>query len=490
MVSVCIYFQIHQPTRIRKYQIFDIGKNHNYFDHVKNQEILDKIVKKCYLPTNHLLLGLINKMNGKLKISLSLTGIVLEQLELHAPKVIESFKSLVDTGCIELLSETYHHSLAFIYSKKEFEKQIELHRKKIKALFGLRPKVFRNTELIYSNELSNFISKLGYKGILTEGVDRILGWRSPNFIYKSKTANIKLLLKNYRLSDDIAFRFGEKSWHEYPLTADKFANWINKINGNGNVVNLFMDYETFGEHQWADKGIFNFLRALPQELLKHPDNDFVTPSEALSRYGVVGELDIPNLISWADLERDLSAWLGNSMQQESIKQLYILEDEIMQLENPELLRDWRLLQTSDHFYYMCSKWFADGDVHKYFNPFESPYDTFISFMNILNDLKIRIKEVVEMKKINEKLRDVPGDKSFWVNDGSVIKNLPELEKALQKMKPETFNYHVNTEKNDFHNWIRDVVGDQQLAEELKGIKNKANAASVVNNRIKELRTQV
>jgi alpha-amylase/alpha-mannosidase (GH57 family) len=293
------------------------------------------------------------------------------------------------------------------------------------------------------------------------------------------------MLKNYRLSDDIAFRFGEKGWKEYPLTADKFAQWINAINGNGHVVNLFMDYETFGEHQWADKGIFEFLKNMPQEILKHPDNSFVTPSEALSLYSAVAELDIPRLISWADVERDLSAWLGNSMQQESLKHLYLLESKVVSLGNSELINDWRKLQTSDHFYYMCTKWFADGDVHKYFNPFESPYDAFISFMNILNDLKIRIKEAEKME-ISEKLKDVPGDKVFWVIDGSILKNLNELAVALRKMKNETFKYHVNSEKNDFYNWVKDVIEDHELAGQLKEIKNRLKAASVVTNRIKDI----
>ncbi len=488
MVSVCLYFQVHQPYRIRRYQIFDIGRHHNYFDENKNKEVLNKVIEKCYMPTNSLLLELINSMDGKFKVSFSFTGVVLEQLEAYAPHIIESFKALVDTGCVELLNETYYHSLSFIHSMKEFEKQIDLHKKKMNSLFGFRPKVFRNTELIYNNELSNFISRLGYDGILAEGADHIMGWRSPNFVYKSKSSGIKLLLKNYRLSDDIAFRFGEKNWEGYPLTADKFAQWINKINGNGNVVNLFMDYETFGEHQWADKGIFNFLKALPPELLKHPDNDFVTPGEALSRYKPVAELDVPNLVSWADIERDLSAWLGNNMQKEAVRQLHLLEDKIIKSGDDKLIKDWRILQSSDHFYYMCTKWFADGDVHKYFNPFNSPYDAFISFMNIINDLNMRLKKVEEMKKMNEKLKDVPEDKVFWANDGGVIKNLRELAPALKKMHADTFSHHVNSEKNDFSNWVRDVVGDQELAEELKGIKNKKNAASIVSNRVKEIKS--
>jgi alpha-amylase len=282
-------------------------------------------------------------------------------------------------------------------SKQEFKEQIMLHNKKIRSLFDYNPTIFRNTELIYNNELAKFIEDMGYKGILAEGADHILGWRSPNFLYKPVTCNsIKLLLKNYKLSDDIAFRFSNKGWKEHPLTVPKYVQWVNAINGNGNVVNLFMDYETFGEHQWADTGIFRFLEALPNELLKHPDNNFITPSEAIKKYDAVSDLDIHNLISWADLERDLSAWLGNNMQKSALGKIYEIENKVKKSNNQKLIEDWRKLQTSDHFYYMCTKWFSDGDVHKYFNPYESPYDSFIAFMNILNDIDKRLQQ----KKVN------------------------------------------------------------------------------------------
>lgn len=405
MVSVCFYFQVHQPYRLRKYSVFDIGKNNNYFNDDKNKSILIKVANKCYIPSNKLILELINKFNGKFKVSFSFTGIVLEQMEQYCPEAIESFKKLVDTGCVEILTETYYHSLSYLYSKEEFKEQIAMHLKKINELFKYKPKIFRNTELIYNNELGNFIEKLGFDAILAEGADHILEWRSPNFIYKPLGSNkTKLLLKNYRLSDDIAFRFSDKSWNEYPLLAPKYAQWINSINGNGNLVNLFMDYETFGEHQWEDKGIFEFLRHLPQELLKHPDNDFVVPSEAIERYKPISELNFEHMVSWADIERDLSAWLGNKMQQEAITKLYSLQNEIKYLKDEKILEDWRKLQTSDNFYYMCTKWFNDGDVHKYFNPYESPYDAFITFMNILNDLIIRLKTkrgVIEWNKTKQ-----------------------------------------------------------------------------------------
>ncbi len=393
VVSVCFYFQVHQPFRLRHYPVFDIGKNHEYFDEQKNKEICLKVASKCYLPANKLILDLINATEGKFKAAFSITGVALEQFEKYCPEVIESFKELAKTGSVEFLSETYYHSLAFLYSKEEFKRQVLMHKKKINELFKQTPRVFRNTELIYNNELAMFIEKMGYKAILAEGADHILGWRSPNFVYQPVTCDrIRLLLKNYKLSDDIAFRFSNKGWEEWPLTADKFASWVSATNGNGEVINLFMDYETFGEHQWKDTGIFDFMRHLPFEILKNKDNSFLLPSEAAENYPVRDKLDIHSFISWADIERDLSAWLGNDMQRNAIAELYSLEKDIISTNDKKLIEDWRKLQTSDHFYYMCTKWFADGDVHKYFNPYDSPYESFIAFMNILNDIIIRLKE--------------------------------------------------------------------------------------------------
>jgi len=392
MVAVCFYFQVHQPYRLRRYSVFDIGKNSDYFDHEKNSSIMRKVAEKCYLPTNRLILDLINETDGRFRVSYSITGVALDQFREYSPEVIESFQDLVNTGYVELLDETYYHSLAFLYSRREFQEQVELHRRKMREIFHYKPKVFRNTELVYNNYLAYIAKEMGYKGILAEGADHILGWRSPNFLYKpSGTNGIKLMLKNYRLSDDIAFRFSERSWKEWPLTAEKFATWINAVNGNGNVVNLFMDYETFGEHQWEDTGIFNFLRYLPREILRNPDNCFMTPSEVIKSYDPVSELDIPHIVSWADIERDLSAWLGNSMQKSAIENLYKLESEVKESGDERLIEDWRRLQTADHFYYMCTKWFNDGDVHKYFNVYDRPHDSFIAFMNILTDFRIRLK---------------------------------------------------------------------------------------------------
>ncbi len=405
MVSVCFYFQVHQPFRLRRFTIFDIGKNVPYFDLDKNYEILNKVSNKCYLETNKLLLELL-KAIPEFKVSFSLSGVVLEQMKEHRPDVLKSFQELVKTGKVEVIQETYYHSLAYLFSEKEFIEQVKMHRKLVRELFGVSPTVFRNTELIYKNELAELISRLGYKGILLEGADHILTWRSPNFLYMPPgNVPVKLLLKNYRLSDDIAFRFSNRDWKEFPLTADKFASWVNQINGNGNTVNLFMDYETFGEHQWKDTGIFEFLKHLPGEILKHPDNKFNTPSELVEMYEPVGVLDVPEFISWADLERDTSAWTGNEMQRAALSYIYELQDAVLKTGDPKIISDWRKLQTSDHFYYMCTKWFSDGDVHKYFNPYDSPYEAFVNFNNILNDLILRIEKhhnkKLELPLLNE-----------------------------------------------------------------------------------------
>ena len=403
MVDVCFYFQVHQPYRLRKFGVFDIGTHANYFDTKKNINILKKVAAKCYIPSNRLMLYLI-KQHPEFKVSYSLSGIFMDQCRRYAPEVLDSFKELADTGNVEFLDETYHHSLSFLYSQKEFMEQVALHRKQIQTYFGQTPKVFRNTELVFNNELAHVVEGMGYKGILAEGADHILGWRSPNYVYRPKTTtNMALLLKNYKLSDDIAFRFSSHDWKEFPLTAEKFARWVSAVNGNGTNVNLFMDYETIGEHQWACTGIFDFMKALPGEILKHPDNAFMTPSEVIAAHKPVAELDIHHFISWADVERDLSAWLGNNMQTAAMYHIFALEQQVKATNDPGIIELWRKLTTSDNFYYMCTKWFADGDVHKYFNPHDRPHDAFISFMNILTDLQIRIKK----KEVKPLERPIP-----------------------------------------------------------------------------------
>lgn len=400
MPSVCFYFQVHQPVRLRHYTVFD--KNDYYFDDHKNSTICRKVANKCYLPANRLLLDTIRRHDGRFKVAYSITGILLEQFQQYAPEVMSTFDALAQTGCVEFLAETYYHSLSFLYSKNEFKEQINKHTEAINYYFGQTPKVFRNTELIYNNDLASLIESMDkFDAIITEGADHILGFRSPNFVYRPHGCKkIKLLLKNYSLSDDIAFRFSNRSWPQWPLTADKFAQWVNKVNGNGYVVNLFMDYETFGEHQWEDTGIFDFMRHLPEEILKHPDNNFMTPSEVAQSYDSSDDVDVPHIISWADTERDLSAWLGNAMQSNAIHELYRLEKKIKDTGDENIITDWRKLQVSDHFYYMCTKYFADGDVHKYFNPYDSPYDSYINFMNVLDSLHCRCTDMADGNKLS------------------------------------------------------------------------------------------
>ena len=389
MASVVFYFQVHQPMRLRHYTVFD--QSGHYFDDHKNADICRKVTNKCYLPANRMLLDLVRRHDGKFRIAYSITGTLIEQLEKYNPEVLSTFQALAETGCVEFLAETYYHSLSFLYSKEEFLEQVNKQCDMTERLFGYKPRVFRNTELIYNNELAHLIESTGrFDAILCEGADHILGFRSPNFVYRPKGCErLKLLMKNYALSDDIAFRFSNRGWAEWPLTSDKFTQWVNSVNGNGYVVNLFMDYETLGEHQWEDTGIFEFMKHLPERILGHPDNNFLTPSEAAKTYEPSDEIDVPHLISWADTERDLSAWLGNAMQSNAIHELYRLEKSIKGLGDENMINDWRKMQTSDHFYYMCTKYFSDGDVHKYFNPYDSPYDSYINFMNVLDNLSNR-----------------------------------------------------------------------------------------------------
>jgi alpha-amylase len=400
MASVCFYFQVHQPFRLRRYSVFDLDPF--YFDNTANKAILEKVAAKCYRPATAKILDLVRRHDGRFRVAYAITGTAMEQLEAWAPDVLEMFQELAATGACEFIGETSHHSLSFLFSREEFSEQVSMHDQQIRRLFGQQPRVFRNTELTYSNELAAHIGALGrYQAILCEGVDRLLGFRSPNYIYVPpgrggdlRQARIKLLLKNYRLSDDIAFRFGNRSWPEWPLRAEKFARWVNKINGDGYICNLFMDYETLGEHQWADTGIFEFLDALPGAIydVNPGQNDFLTPGECVQRYPPVGEYNVPQMTSWADTERDLSAWLGNEMQQNAATELFKLEGPVKASHaagDEYLLEDWRKLTTSDHVYYMCTKFWSDGDVHKYFSPYDSPYDAYINFMNVLDNIRTR-----------------------------------------------------------------------------------------------------
>jgi len=427
MRTICFYFQVHQPFRLRRYRFFDIGNDHEYYDEYANRTIIRKVAEKCYLPANQLMLDLIKEYGKRFKISYSISGVALSQFKMYAPDVLDSFKALAKTGCVEFIAETYSHSLSALKSREEFESQVKEHSAMIKELFGQTPKVFRNTELIYSDVIGEMVANMGYKAMLTEGAKHILGWKSSNYLYANAiNPKLKLLLKNFRLSDDIAFRFSNRSWSEWPLTTDKYIKWLNDINAKDEVVNLFIDYETFGEHQWAETGIFDFMRHLPGKVLSKTNFEFLTPSEVVEKHQPIGVMHVEFPISWADEERDLTAWLGNDLQDEAFEKLYSLKPLVDQTENPEILRDWKFLQASDHFYYMCTKWFSDGDVHKYFNPYDSPYEAFINYMNILSDFILRIEN--HLKTRIESLH------AQSLSQADVLNLIDEYEEKIERLK--------------------------------------------------------
>jgi alpha-amylase len=381
--------------RLKRYRFFNIGNDHYYYDDYLNESIMLKVARKCYLPANKLLLKLIKEYGCNFKVTFSISGIALDQFKLYAPEILESFKELAKTGCVEFLAETYSHSLVAFKDENEYKKQVELHSKKIKELFDYEPKVFRGTELIYSDEIGAKVSNMGFNGIITEGAKHILGWKSPDFLYCNIiNPKLKVLLRNYELSDDIAFRFSNESWPEYPLTASKYLKWISEELKTGETVNLFMDYETFGEHQSEKSGVFSFLKHFIKEVFKKTKYEFATPSEIIEKLQPISTVSVPHPISWADEERDLTAWLGNDLQEDAFNRLYSLTDKIQKCDDVKILTDWKYLQSSDHFYYMCTKVFSDGEVHSYFNPFDSPYDAYINYMNVLSDFIIRLNAAV------------------------------------------------------------------------------------------------
>ena len=400
MRSVCLYFQVHQPFRLRTYRFFDIGSDHYYYDDYQNKRIVRRIAADCYLPANEVLLGLINEYGSAFKVTFSISGSAIEQFTKYAPEVLESFKRLAKTGNVEFLAETYSHSLAGLNDPSEFKRQVEEHAAAIKKIFGITPTAFRNTELVYSNSIAGQVLEMGYKTMLTEGAKQLLGWKSPNFLYCSAPhQRLKLLLRNYQLSDDITFRFSQQEWSEWPLTAEKYVTWLHNVDPKQELVNLFMDYETFGEHQKASTGIFGFLRAFPEMLIKSGKWSFRTPTEIAEDMQPVAGIDCPHAISWADEERDVTAWLGNDLQSEAFSSLYKVSEVMASCKDVDLHRDWNYLQASDHFYYMCTKWFSDGVVHHYFNPYGTPYEAFLNYMNVLSDFLIRVNEYAENESV-------------------------------------------------------------------------------------------
>jgi alpha-amylase len=422
MKTICLYFQVHQPFRYRRYRFFDIGNDHYYYDDYANETILRKVADNCYLPANQILLDAINRNKGQFKVAFSLSGIALEQFRIYAPEVIESFKALAQTGCVEFLSETYSHSLISLMNNDAFAEQVKRHDDLVESLFGIRPKVFRNTEMIYSDYIGETVYNMGFKAMLTEGARHILGWKSPNFLYcNAINPRLKILMRNYKLSDDIAFRFSNKAWAEYPLTAEKYVDWLEKQDSKEEVINLFMDYETFGEHQKKTTGIFDFLEALPDAIVRSSQLNFGTPSEIADSLQPVAAVHVNHPISWADEERDLSAWLGNELQNEAFNKLYSMIDRMKECDSPDLLKDWDYLQISDHFYYMCTKFFSDGEVHMYFNPYESPYEAFINYMNVLSDFKLRLEAHIPQNEVDQQI-------------SALKKMLAEKDAKIQKLE--------------------------------------------------------
>lgn len=403
--GINLYLHIHQPFRVRPYTVFDIGHQANYFllqndTNLNNERVFHKVATKSYRP----MLGLIEKLlaeQPEFRLSLSISGVFIDQAELWGSDLIEQLRRIVATGRVEIVAETYHHSLAFFYSRQEFESQVALHRSKIQSLFGATPTAFRNTELAYNNELAQWAEQAGYQTILAEGWDPVLAGRTPNAVYRPEgTQSLKLLLKNYRLSDDIAFRFSNRTWSEYPLAADTFTQWLDQSTQAGPLVNLFMDFETFGEHQWADTNIFGFFEQLVNTWLSQEDRTFYTVTQAAQSMDAQDVVSMPNVVTWADSERDLSAWTGNSLQQEALKHLYAVEHDVMRSGDEALIRDWRYLQSSDHSYYMATKWLDDGAVHTYFSPYESPYDAFMYYMNAVRDIRWRVMKNHKLGGLN------------------------------------------------------------------------------------------
>jgi alpha-amylase len=435
--AICLYFEVHQPFRLKRYRFFDLGHDHYYYDDFTNESILRKVAEKCYLPANKIMLDLITKHKGKFKVAFSISGIVIDQFRLYAPEVLESFKKLAETGMVEFLAETEAHSLASLKNKNEFFRQVNNHRNLIKEHFGVEPTSFRNTELIYSDQIGSWAADMGFKAILTEGAKHVLGWKSPNYLYcNALNPRLKVLLRNFVLSDDIAFRFSNKSWNQWPLTTDKYTSWLNKLAPKSELINIFIDYETFGEHHWKESGIFDFLSHLPGAILKKTPFRFMTPSEVADTIQPVAAISVPSPISWADEERDITAWLGNELQSAAFDKLYELAEKVNSCNYDQLRKDWMYLQSSDHFYYMCTKFFSDGAVHAYFNPYDTPYDAFMNYMNVLSDFEIRINRMcpatddqIEILKLSSQLKA----KEEIITKQNI--ELEGLKKKLDKVKP-------------------------------------------------------
>lgn len=427
MKTICFYFQIHQPFRLKRYRFFDIGNDHYYYDDFQNEEIMRRIAERCYLPANKAILEMIKTSGGKFKVAFSISGLALEQMEIYSPEVIDSFKELAATGNVEFLAETYAHSLASLGDNvEEFKDQVKKHKEKIHDLFGVKPKVFRNTELIYSDDISDAVYRMGFKGMLTEGAKHILGWKSPNYMYNSCVQpQLKLLLKNDRFSEDLSLRFNNYSWNEYPLTADKYISWIAATPDSEQIINLFMNYEVLGSLNPAETGIFDFFKALPR-FAAEKGIGFSTPSEVFSLLKPVDCISVPYPMSWVDEEKDCSSWLGNVLQQEAFHKVNSISERVGLVEERRIKQDWNYLQSSDHFFYMSTKHGGSG-----FSPYDNPYDAFNNYMNVLSDFMARVNaqfpETIENEELNSLLTTIK-------NQGEEIEELQtELEKLKKKV---------------------------------------------------------
>ncbi len=439
MKTICLYFQIHQPIRLKRYRFFDIGSDHYYYDDFSNEDILRGIADRSFLRANSMLLDLINAHKGKFKVAFSVSGVALEQLEIYVPEAIDGLKELAKTGCVEFLSETYGHSLSCLYSEEEFKKQVEAHAEKIELLFGKKPKVFRNTELVYSDEIGDMVHRMGYKGMLTEGAKHLLGWKSPNYLYSSVSSpGLKLLLRNMKFSEDIMFRFSNYSWSDYPLTADKFINWINALPESEQLINLFMNYETLGSIQPADTGIFEFFKALPKFALDQKIS-FSTPSEVINKLKPADKISAPYPCSWSGEERDVSAWTGNSLQQEALQKLYSIGERVILCEDRRIKQDWMYLQVSDHFRFMSTKYFPAPSVY---SPYENAYDAFSNYMNVLSDFITRVNAQFPTSIENEELN------ALLTTINNQENEIARLEKELTKMKKKKESSLVEKQKNE------------------------------------------
>lgn len=463
MKAICFYFQIHQPFRLKRYRFFDIGNDHYYYDDFANDDIITRIAQRSYIPAAETLLRMIEAGNGKFRCAFSISGAALEQFEQYVPEFIDLLKKLADTGCVEFLAETYAHSLSSLADPEEFANQVKVHDEKIKELFGQTPKVLRNTELIYCDDLAPQILAMGYKGVITEGAKHILGWKSPNYVYCAASApKLKILLKNDKFSDDISDRFSNTAWDEYPLTADRYIDWIASTPAEEQIINLFMNLEVFGDFQPRETGIFQFLEALPR-FAEERGIEFWTPTTVVSKLKPVAELSIMHPISWADEARDTTAWLGNKLQNEAFNKLYSVSERVRLCEDRRLKQDWYYLQASDHFFYMSTKNMHDGSVHSHFSPYDTPFDAFTNYMNVLADFIVRVEEQYPMSIDNEEL-------------SSLLTTIRNQEREIEVLNKEAESMRKNIEHFNEEHLLREKAAEKASAPAKRGPKPKAKKA--------------